>query len=330
MSFYNTNNISTTTVSTNFVQLSNATNFCALFSIQHLEAISITNVVASILTILTNVLYCYRIYKKPRQHKYSIILTVNCHITLILIGLFSLFIFFPFDHPKGVIGSMDVFNAIWSFSFAALLTTITAVFVERYFAINRREYYKKHSTPVKMGFIVLFIWLYLLIWVVVMVYFFKHVENIKVNEWNIQHVLYIIFISIHVCALNFSTPLLYLIRRHVKGLRERSPINDEMEIRDKQFIAGITINIFASGTWILWILILPFTIDCTSKDSVVIYYTLPLACFMYTIGLKNPILNVCIYFKHLKNRFCKCRCLPDGSRPDDGEYQINQQDYEEI
>ena len=330
MSFYNTNNISTTTVSTNFFQLSNTTNSsrlspCTTISISTSE-MSVINMPISILTILSNVLFCYRIYKTPRQHNSSIILTVNFSITLILIGLFSLFIIFPFDHPKGVIGSIDVFNAVWSFSFAALPTTVTTINVERYFAINRRESYKKHSTPVKMRLIVLFIWIYLLIWVAVTVYFFKHVENVKGNKWNIQHVFYTVFFIIHVWIIIFSTPLLYLIIRHVKGLRERAQVNDEIEGRDKHFIAIMMLNIFYSGVWIVFLLSPFTTMDCMSTRYI---YVLPVTCFTHTIYL-HPILSACIHFKHLKNRFCNCRCFPDGSRPDDGENLYNPQAYEEI
>ena len=88
---------------------------------------------------------------------------MNFSTTMIFIGLFVPFAIplYP-DHPKGLIGSIDVFNAMNSFELSAPFTNVTAITVERYFAISRREFHKEHCTPVKMGFIVLFIWLYLL------------------------------------------------------------------------------------------------------------------------------------------------------------------------
>ena len=99
-------------------------------------------------------------------------------ITLIGLCVPFIIIFYPNNHK----GFNICFQRYEFISLSTPFIIVTAITVERYFAINRCDFHKEHCTPVKKGFIVLFIWLFLLKWVV------------KGNKWNAflcqDHLLY--------------------------------------------------------------------------------------------------------------------------------------------
>ena len=168
MHFYNNNNNNNnnnnkinisfpTTSASTFVQqeiLSNATNSsvlpeCFFQSTLKSPILNFCAVaIASTLTITANVLFCFAVYKKPRLHNPSMILSVNFYITWIITSLINPFIMISPDWPTGLIGKIDIdaFNALWSFAIVAPFATLTAMAFERYFVTNRRSFYKMIRT----------------------------------------------------------------------------------------------------------------------------------------------------------------------------------------
>ena len=130
----------------------------------------------------------------------------------------------------------------------------------------------KNRTPFKMGLIVLSIWTYSLIWVAVIVYCFKNVENVETDNWNEQKIFLVIFILIHVLIPFIIISILYyFIRRHVEVMRESarssggapSAIEIEMAGREKRFTNSLMImNVFLFVIWVLFLLLIPLYYKC--------------------------------------------------------------------
>lgn len=291
------------TIPSTFVQqqkiLSNSSDFTPSSPVCHFSMntkifFCLVNVFACTLSILANVLFCCAVYRRPKLQKLSFVLLVSLSITDIIISLsvpfflFTYTAFFP-DWPLGHIGT-DSFNSMWSFAIVAPFITVTAIAVERYFSINRRELYQKYWTKYTMGFIVLFIWLYSLLWVYGIASCFKHqAEIVERYHWNIHHGLYYTFIGINVGIPLFLIPFLYhLVRRHIKFLRGSSS-NNPIEESDKAFTDSMMYVVVT--LFIMWIPVLivelfytEFNDQCVVKIIDLINTFLSINCFL------NPIL----------------------------------------
>ena len=162
MSLYNESNITFSTIATTFVQqqqlLTNATNSSTSSECPSTYVHVLTFAIYGILIIVPlNGYFCYTVYKRPRLHNLSMVLSVKFSITAIIIFLFKpIAIYFEFE--------FIYLNAMETFSIVDILTTLTAISIERYLATNRPKFYKKHRTPVKMGFVVSIILIYSSIW----------------------------------------------------------------------------------------------------------------------------------------------------------------------
>ena len=132
MNFYNKSSISfsTTMISTTTFDIhqisnvSNATNSSSALP-QKCNPKPLSHLFIPIIVpiIFTNILFCLAVYKRPRLHNSSMILTVNLAITIILASLFIPFTFPFFDQPAALIGMRDIFNVIWSFAVVAPFST---------------------------------------------------------------------------------------------------------------------------------------------------------------------------------------------------------------
>ena len=326
MYFYNKSSISfsTTMISTTTFDIhqisnvSNATNSSSALPPKCNSNLSYSFIsLFCIPAVFTNILFCLAVYKRPRLHNSSMILTVNLSITIILASLFIPFTFPFFGQPAALIGMIDIFNVVWSFAVVAPFTTTTVIAFERYLVINRRDFYNKHCTPFKMGFIVLLIWIYSLIWVAVMVYFFKHVEYVETYEFDAQYVLHTIFIWMHVCVPLFVTPILYyFIQRRVKWLRNcartleaPSIIRNQMEAREKKFTRSMmTLSVIL---FIVWIFIYFSTIlynGCILNKIDVVNFFLPISLYCHSYFYFAGNREFQLYLKDLQNQFCIWIC----------------------
>lgn len=233
-----------------------------------------------ILSVLINVLFCFAVYKRPRLHNLSMILLVNFYITGTTICLFASFIIsFP-GHP---VGSSNTPNAFWSFAAVGPFTNIIAIAIERYFATNRPDFYKRNRTPCKMGLIVSIIWIYSVGLAAIMASKIVQRCNRSIGY------AFVGFNVVPSSTIVFT--LYYLIRRRVRWLREcahisteTTPLVNEMEEREKAFtdsIMKVGVIVFA-----LWVIILVYTSlndKCVIKIIYLLNTCLPLSCLLNSI-----------------------------------------------
>ena len=318
-------------------QISNSTNFpissCLSLETSPAEDVFLIlfclfNVLICITVISTNILFCLAVYKRPKLHNLSMVLPVSLSIIGIIISLFPIFVVIPlFYQPFGLFGlngTVYTFNAIWSFAIVAPFTTITAIAFERYLVSNRREFHKKHYTKYTIGFVILIIWLYSLIWVAGIVIQLK--ENVERYNWT-EHVVFHIFFGIHtVVPLFIICVLSHLVQKRVKWMREcarslegeNTPSDDEIKkekmFTNAMFVLGFTLFIF-------WIFILGVTalfqrFKCNLAMIALITTILP-------FNSNSPIIlfllrnqEVRIFIESLKNRICKCS-RPNNTRSEE-------------
>ena len=298
----------------------------------------LVNVFVFILSIVTNFLFCRAYFKRPKLRQSSpMVLLVNLSIIDMFISLcipfflFTYTAFFP-NWPLGLIGT-DLFNAIWSFAVVAPFTTVTAIALERYCFIKRREFHKSHCTPRKMKYLVLIIWIYSMGWVAGIASSFTHVENVDRYHWNTNHILYYIFFSINVLVPLVIIPILYCRSlRHIKWMRECTFSleldettslldNREMEDREKAFTNSMIKVVFT--LFIIWVPIFiveffytEFNDECVVKIIDLINTFLSINCFLNPIIYSYGNQEVSAHLKDLKNRvFNSSRRSPNDPIP---------------
>ena len=258
----------------------------------------------NVIVIQINVMFCLDVYKRRQLHK--LVLFVNLSTTGIVISLFAPFIVPIPDQSLGLIDIQHAYNAIWSFAVVAHFTTITAIAFERYLVINRRSFHKKHSTPCKMGCVVLLIWFYSLVLVVFIAFCYKQVKNVERYVWSKHYALYYTFIGIQL-FLSFLIILILhcLIRPRIKWMREcarssegetTSLIKDGDREREKAFTNSIMIvAIILFALWIIILVFIAFYSKCFITMVYLVNIILPINFFFF-----NPNLYSCVH--KVKNR----------------------------
>lgn len=175
--------------------------------------------------IVENLFFCVVVSHNKKLHKKSMILLVSLSISDILVSLCVPMIefFFVLYYPRWPLGNIAtyVYNGVWMFSIVSPFMTITAISVERYLAITKRNLYVEFSSLYSIGTVVFLLWIYSLSWVAILVTNFNAIALSHRYIWNVPHKMYYAFLWIHVVVPMVTVPSFnYLIVRHVKLSRK--------------------------------------------------------------------------------------------------------------
>ena len=281
------------------------------FSIELKVFFCLTYLVICIISIMVNLIFCHAVYSRVKLHKLSMVLLVNLSVSDIIISMSVPFIeyLFTLTFPGWSLNSftVDLYNLMWIFSVVSPFTTVTAIAVERYIAINRHSFYERVYTPATVGCTVLVIWTYSLTWIAAIGFSLKPLHQVDIYVWNVNHNLYYTFIGINVGAPMFIIPTLYyLIWRHVKRSSDHfnssspstsspsettgllaSGAMQERELKLTRAMAKIIVSMY-----IIWIPILVVEVVYTKYYSQCIVKKIDLVSVVLTSssGMLNPIL----------------------------------------
>ena len=265
-----------------------------------------------------NVMFCLIVYLNKKLHKRANILIVSLSFVDLIISITIpiIEIIYIYEYPRWSPGSLgtNLQNGLWCFSLVAPFVMVTAITVDRYFAVSATAKYRAFATPKLILVSTVGIWAYCLLWTLAMVFTFTPAPN-NYYVWNVHEKLYYAFMVLHIIVPLFIIPLLYykiviVARQSRQAVENQGSTSTRLKYEIK---LSKTIAFVICFLYIVWLPVVALEIvynfdfsACTVKQAGVV--SVWLTC---TNGILNPIVysyRNADFQQYVKNIFKMISC----------------------